>query len=125
MENMCKERYGDLPKDVAITIAPIAFALNKIQLQDFYTDMSYFMSILTATKAKLQMSDDFVVMAYVNSFHSASRLFVNAYEAAMEDPRGFTQCVNIHLEQLLQSDVVHEVAFRLRNKLLEARKPIP
>ncbi|MEM4965122.1 MAG: hypothetical protein QXT13_13330 [Pyrobaculum sp.] len=123
MENMCKERYGDLPKDVAITIAPIAFALNKIQLQDFYADTSYFVSTLVATKTKLQTSDDFLVRAYVNGFFRASRLLEVAYTAAMNDPRGFRDCVNIELEQLWQVETFRELATRLREKLLEARMP--
>ncbi|MEM0468348.1 MAG: hypothetical protein QXT27_04030 [Pyrobaculum sp.] len=120
---MCKERYKDLPRSVAFTIAPIAFALDKVQLQDFYADMSYFSAVLNDTKSRLQTSGDFFVITYVNSFLRASRLFEAAFVAAMSEPRAFRDCVNIELERLWHIDTFKEFATRLREKLLEAGMP--
>lgn len=114
MNDLCVNRYGDLPRDLARAIAPLMLALDKIKIHSFFKDIGDIVAIVEAIRKQMEVSGDDVVREYGRVLASVPELIEKSIEAAAKSPHFFRTCVNEYLYAFSFSDSVREIARRLR-----------
>ncbi|MEM0467912.1 MAG: hypothetical protein QXT27_01770 [Pyrobaculum sp.] len=114
VDDLCVNRYGDLPRDLAKAIAPLMLALDKIKIHSFFKDIGDIAAITDALRKQLEISGDDVVREYGRVLASVPELIEKSIETATKSPHFFRICVNEYLYTFSFSNSVQEVAKRLR-----------